>query len=146
VGQRRIPGCVDDPAAEVNVARIQGVDPAVAVAVEGGDWPYAWLAPGYLVDSPRHPLHDAIYGSPDEPNAEDGFLCGRPRALRAHALNTPAHDLAFLTVADEDEAAQPFLRRNGVDGIVTHRHSRRPHGLRGLRAPRHPVRAKGGSV
>jgi hypothetical protein len=91
----------------------------VAVRVEGGDWPYAWLAPGYLGDSPRHPLHDAIHGSPDEPNAEDGFRCGRPRALRAHALNTPAHDLVFLTVAAEDEAAQPFLRRDGVDGIVT---------------------------
>jgi hypothetical protein len=119
LGKGRLPGCGDDPGVEVNVAAIRGVDPAVAVAVEGGDWPYAWLAPGYLPESPRHPLHDAIYGSPEEPNAEDGFRCGRPASLRARALNTPAHDLVFLTVAAEDEAVQPFLRRDGVRGIVT---------------------------
>jgi hypothetical protein len=118
LGKGRIPGCGDDPATEVNVAAISGVDPAVAVAVEGGDWPYAWLAPGYLPESPRHPLHDGIYGGPEEPNAEDGFRCARPRTIRAHALNTPAHDFVFLTVASEDQAAQRFLRRDGVRGIV----------------------------
>jgi hypothetical protein len=119
LGKGRIPGCGDDPGSEVNVAAIRGVDPSVAVGVEGGEWPYAWLRPGYVPESPRHPLHGAIFGSPREPDAEAGFRCGRPWTIRARALSTPAHDLVFLTAAAEDEAFQPILHRGGVQGIVT---------------------------
>lgn len=119
LGRGRIPGCGDDPGSEVNVAAIRGVDPSVAVGVEGGEWPYAWLRPGYVPESPRHPLHGAIFGSPREPDAEAGFRCGRPWTIRARALSTPAHDLVPLTVAPEDEALRPILSRDGVRGVVT---------------------------
>lgn len=118
LGKGRIPGC-DDPGQQVNVVRIRGVSPAVAVGVDDDDWRYAWLAPGYLHESPRHPLHDAIYGSPQEPNAEDGFRCGSQRTLRARALDTPEIQYVFLQVAAEDSELEGFLVRDDVDGIVT---------------------------
>jgi hypothetical protein len=99
--------------------RIRGVSPLVAVGVEGNDWPYAWLVPGYLPEGPLHPLHDAIYGSPEEPNAEAGFRCGPPRVLRTRAVSTPSYDVEPLRVEAEDDDLQSFLLGRGVDGIVT---------------------------
>lgn len=120
LGKGHIPRCSGAPGPELSVLRIRGVDPAVAVVVEGeGDPPYAWLAPGYVPESPEHPLHDPIYGSPSEPNAEAGFRCEPPRQIRARALNTPAFDAAFLQVAAEDGQWEPFLRAGDVDGIVS---------------------------
>jgi hypothetical protein len=105
------------PGRRVEVLRIDGVSPSVAVAI-GGE-PYAWLAPGYLPESRRHPLHGAIYGSPEEPSAEAGFRCESSRTIRARALTTPALDVIPLEVEAEDEQMQPFLLREDVDGIVT---------------------------
>jgi len=120
LGQGHIPRCSGAPGPALNVVRIRGVDPAVAVAAEGeGDPPYAWLAPGYVPESPRHPLHDAIYGSPSQPDAEAGFRCEAPLSLRARALNTPAFDFTSLQVAADDEEFESFLRADDVDGIVS---------------------------
>jgi hypothetical protein len=103
----------------VNVVRIRGVSPQVAVGVEGDDWPYAWLAPGYILESPLHPLHDSVFGSVEKPDAEDGFNCGRTRVIRVRAVTTPAFDVQPLTVEAEDDQLQSFLVREDVDGIVT---------------------------
>ena len=119
LGEGHIPGCGEDPGYDVSVVRIRGVSPAVAVGIGGNDWPYAWLAPGYLPESPRHPIHDAIYGSPREPNAEDGYDCRLPRTLRARAASTPSFDVEPLHVEAEDDDLQGFLLREDVDGIVT---------------------------
>lgn len=120
LGKGRIPGCGNDPVyQQLNVVRIRGVSPSVAVAVASDDWPYAWLAPGYLLESPLHPLHAAIYGSPGLPDAEAGFRCGRPRSLRANAVSTPSFDVEPLRVSAKDENVQRFLLQGGVDGIVT---------------------------
>lgn len=105
------------PGREVKVLRIEDVSPSVAVAIQGE--PYAWLAPGYVSESLRYPLHDVIYGSPGQPNAEAGFRCQPPRAIRARALTTPAFDVIPLEVEAEDEEVQAFLLREDVDGIVT---------------------------
>jgi hypothetical protein len=105
------------PGRDVNVLRIDGVSPSVAVAIEGE--PYAWLAPGYLPESPGHPLHGAIYGSPETPNAEAGFRCQSSTTIKARALTTPAFDVIPLEVEAEDEQMQAFLLREDVDGIVT---------------------------
>lgn len=119
LGRGRIPGCGGDAAYQVNVVRIRGASPQVAVGVEGNDWPYAWLAPGYILESPLHPLHDSVFGSAEKPDAEEGFNCGGMRAIRARALTTPAFDIQPLTVETEDNQLQSFLLREDVDGIVT---------------------------
>jgi hypothetical protein len=119
LGKGRIPGCGNDPDYQLNVVRIRGVSPSVAVAVAGDDWPYAWLAPGYLPESPLHPLHAAIYGSSALPDAEAGYLCGRPRSLRARAISTPSFDVEPLRVSAEDKNVQRFLLQGNTDGIVT---------------------------
>jgi hypothetical protein len=105
------------PGRHVDVLGIEAVSSSVAVAVEGE--PYAWLAPGYLPESLRHPLHDAVFGSPEGPNAEAGFRCGSSRTIRARALTTPVFDIVPLEVAAADEEAQEFLHLEGVGGIVT---------------------------
>jgi hypothetical protein len=119
LGKGRISGCGGDAAYQVNVVRIRGVSPQVAVGVEGNDWPYAWLARGYILESPIHPLHDSVFGSVEKPDAEEGFDCGRTRAIRVRALTTPAFDTQPLTVEAEDDQLQSFLLREDVDGIVT---------------------------
>jgi hypothetical protein len=108
-----------DAAYQVNVVRIRGVSPRVAVGVEGNDWRYAWLAPGYILESPLHPLHDSVFGSVENPDAEEGFNCGGTRAIRVRAVTTPAFDVQPLTVEAEDDQLQSFLVREDVDGIVT---------------------------
>jgi hypothetical protein len=105
------------PGRSANVLEIDGLKPSVAVAIEGE--PRAWLAPGYLPESPSHPLHDAIYGSPRQPSAEAGFRCEPSRTIRVRALTTPAFDVIPLEVEAEDEQVQAFLLRQDVDGIVT---------------------------
>lgn len=120
LGKGNVPSCSGEPRPALDVIQIRGVDPAVAVVIEGeGDPPYAWLAPGYLPESRRHPLHDAIYGSPSEPNAETGFRCEQPRVISVRALNTPAFDSTYLQVAAKDEALETFLSAGDVDGIVS---------------------------
>jgi len=118
-------GCGDParayvPDETVTVRRIRGVDPSVAVAgtLEGGST-IAWLAPGYIAESPRHPLHDAIYGGPSEPDARDGFLCGRPLTTRARALSTHGADGEPLRVQAEDASVESLLIAEGTDRIVS---------------------------
>ena len=119
LGKGRIPGCEGDTGFQVNVVRIRGVSPQVAVGVESNDWRYAWLARGYILESPLHPLHDSVFGSVEKPDAEEGFSCGRTRVIRVRAVNTPAFDVEPLTVEAEDDQLQSFLLREDVDGIVT---------------------------
>jgi hypothetical protein len=120
LGKGRIPGCGNDPVyQQLNVVGIRGVSPSVAVAVASDDWPYAWLAPGYIVESTLHPLHKSVFGSVEKPDAEDGFDCGRTRAIRARAVTTPVFDVQPLTVEAEDDQLRSFLLREDVDGIVT---------------------------
>ena len=118
LGSGVIPDCAEDaPVRKVEVVGIRGVRPSVAVAVLGeGEPPYAWLAPGYLPEHPRHPLHDAIY-APGEPDAEAGFLCGPERTVRARAVTTPS--VGYLQVSAEEDRVQDFLLREDVEGIVT---------------------------
>jgi hypothetical protein len=119
LGKGTVPGCDEDDAGrEVTVVEVRGTSPSVAVALEGeGDPPYAWLAAGYLSESTRHPLHDALYGGPARPDAEAGFRCESPRVLRARALTTPTFD-GFLQVEAEDEELEQFLRAGDADGVV----------------------------
>jgi hypothetical protein len=126
LGTGIIPGCSGAagqevvPDREVTVVRVRGTSPSVAVAIEDeGDPPYPWLAPGYVPESALHPLHEAIYGSANQPNAEAGFRCEVSRTLGARALTTPAFDVVPLHVEPEEQGLSSYLRAGDVDGIVT---------------------------
>ena len=89
LGQGVVLGCGSEelgyyPDEDVDVRSVQGVDPAVAVAavLDDPSEPNVWLAPGYLVESPRHPLHEAIAGSWGLEGFED-FACEETFTTRA---------------------------------------------------------------
>jgi hypothetical protein len=71
----------------VALRAIAGVDPAVAVAVDG-DPRTAYLAPGYFPQLPGHPLHAAIYGSADRPLETLGRRCTSVAAFAGRALGS----------------------------------------------------------
>ena len=90
------------PDEDVEVRRIEGVQPSMAVAarIESADRPFVWLGPGYLVESSRHPLHAAIASSWGL-DAHEGFACGagtsleKPGVVAARPDAKPAHWLSF---------------------------------------------------
>lgn len=78
VGTGLVPGCPSPgetpaPSTRVRLVRIAGVLPALAVGVRRERSVY--LAEGYVIESPRHPLHRRIFrrGSPSETR---GWSCG----------------------------------------------------------------------
>lgn len=115
-----VPGCNDTPGAEsapdrdVRLVAIEGVTARVAVYVD--DEPFAYVAGGYLVESPRHPLHDAIFGSAARPDEHAGFRCGEPRLLRARVEAAPALGRVFR-VEGMNAEAESLLERYD-DGAV----------------------------
>jgi hypothetical protein len=123
LGEGVVPSCNDtvppDPSAEriVRVRALTGISPNVAVAIEedGGE-PTVWLAPGYPVEHPAHPLHDRLFGGSDEPDEERGLTCEAPVSFQARAATTPG-GVAFRVVSD-DEAVAALLARHD-DGSVS---------------------------
>jgi hypothetical protein len=77
VGHRvkaRNPGCgKTTPAHDVEVSTLRGVAPEVAL-VSGSS---LYLSPAYFTQVRSHPLHDALYGSPREPDEARGRPCRR---------------------------------------------------------------------
>jgi hypothetical protein len=71
------PGCNDvageppEPDTPTRLIRIRGIDPRFAVARPASNR-YVYVAAGFLPAVPAFPLHDAIYGRSDLPDA-----CGR---------------------------------------------------------------------
>lgn len=106
------------PDEDVEVRRIEGVDPSIAVAarIESADRPFVWLAPGYLVESSRHPLHAAIANSWGL-DAHEGFTCGRSRATQARALATPLPGQPLKVEADDPEV-EALLTAPGAHRLV----------------------------
>ena len=108
------------PDEDVDVRRIQGVAPSVAVAaqLEDAARPLVWLAPGYLVASPRHPLHAAIVESWGLDDGHEGFTCDESRATRARALSTPAPGQPLEVEADDPEV-EALLTAPGTQRLVS---------------------------
>jgi hypothetical protein len=84
VGTGQIPDCADTgeppgPATPVTLLRVSGVRPAIAVGTAPDRDLY--LRHGFVIQSPRHPLHAKIFrrGSPNETR---GWSCG-PEFRRA---------------------------------------------------------------
>jgi hypothetical protein len=88
LGRTATLGCGGEPNRRVTIFGIRGVSPSVAIAVRpDGEPRFLGLGPGYIVESPRHPLHRAVFGSDDEPDAYKGQRCRTPRSVLARAAD-----------------------------------------------------------
>jgi hypothetical protein len=120
IGKAAIRACPDDPVLPVRAMSIRGVAPAVAIGLEGKEWPRSlWLAAGYIGESPRHPLHRAIYGSDRKPDATAGYRCEAPRTLRARVTRAPQYQRDPVHVVARRAGDTPFLTDGDADGLVT---------------------------
>jgi hypothetical protein len=106
------------PDEDVDVRSVQGVDPAVAVAavLDDPSEPHVWLAPGYLVESPRHPLHEPIAESWGLDGFED-FACEETFTTRARALSTLGPGQG-LEIEAEDPSVESLLVAPGAHRSV----------------------------
>ena len=134
LGSGEIPDCeaggrCSPPGEAVEVFRLEGVDPTVAVATNTG----VYLAPGTFPALPDHPLHEAVFGSASNPNYRK--RCGQPfsfvgevtqagLSLRVDPTDPPPDQLAQLVdddgniwvEVDADTVVEGF-DRNGVATI-----------------------------
>jgi hypothetical protein len=118
-------GCGDPrtvviPDEAVDVSGIERIEPAVAVAatLDSSSRPVVWLAPGYLTQSPRHPLHLAVADAFGEQMRDDGFTCGPALETRARALTTPRREEP-LQVAADDAYVESLLVEPGTQRVVS---------------------------
>jgi hypothetical protein len=138
VGQARVPSCNDTGEAgcerehdgSIEVFRVAGVDPHVALAAHAGAGQNLFLADGFFPQLPDHPLHARIYGSAEQPNERRGWRCGeqipdltgqivgsgtRPRArferdvVRRDAGSTPLFFDAQTVIEGFDQFGIPRL-------------------------------------
>jgi Family of unknown function (DUF6281) len=136
LGEATEPGCADTGGAEpaeneVEVFAIEGVDPAVAFATRPD---FVFLAEGYVLESPAHPLHELIYGREGSP-APPEERCGNPATAEATAVESAAYGLIFRVtdvaggdavfrqtgereVVFDAETAFSGLKRNGVPYVA----------------------------
>jgi hypothetical protein len=124
LGRGVVRGCGSEklgyyPDEAVEVRSVEGIDPAVAVAASTKDSfeSFVWLAPGYLVETPRHPLHAAIakaWGL----EGHEGFVCGGGLMTEARALSTPAPGQPLEVEADDHEV-ELLLVAPGTQRLVS---------------------------
>jgi hypothetical protein len=107
------------PDEDVRVRSVEGVHPSIAVAalLEDADRPIVWLGHGYLVESPRHPLHAALATSLGL-EGHEGFTCGDSRTTTARALSTPAPGESLEVEADGPEV-EALLTAPGTQRFVS---------------------------
>ena len=92
IGEGEIPHCgtggrCAPPEAKTAVFALEGVAPEIAIAAPAVDAEtHFFLALGTFPALPDHPLHEAIYGSPTEPNYRQ--RCGRPFAFAGNVTGT----------------------------------------------------------
>jgi hypothetical protein len=115
-------GCASEemgyyPDEDVRVRRIESVDPFIAVAalIKDAARPIVWRGHGYLVESPRHPLHSAIAWGLD---GHQGFTCGESQTTTARALLTPAPGQPLEVGADDTEV-EALLAASGTQRLVS---------------------------
>ena len=111
------------PHEQVEVYRIGRVDPSVAIGIRreqpGGRRRFLGLGPGYIVQSPRHPFHRVVYESDELPDAYDGQVCRRPRAVDARVIRTPMGDERWLTVRAVAPDDRRYVQGRGVRGVLS---------------------------
>ena len=119
VGTGLVPACPgpgEPPAPPTTVAllRLTAVRPALAIAPRRERRVY--LAEGYVIESPRHPLHRTIFrrGSPSETR---GWSCGAAFPRTGRVTNAPPNVLRIGRAQYFVDAATRFggrLTRHGV--------------------------------
>ena len=84
------PGEKEGPPTPVTLLRVVGIRPAIAVGTRHDREPY--LAEGFFIESPRHPLHRKIFGrrSPDETR---GWSCGTRFRRSGRVTSAPPFNL-----------------------------------------------------
>jgi hypothetical protein len=123
LGEGEVPPCHDGGASDeraqpVEVWRVRGVAPRLAVAQEDGSLS---LAPGYFVALPSHPLHDRFYESAREP-AKPGD--GRRCRVSGRVLAPTSSQLATIRTARGRELDVVIDARTRFDGL---RRAGHPH-------------------
>jgi hypothetical protein len=125
LGTGTVLGCGDAsavliPDERVTVRRVKGINPSVAVAatLEGSTEPLIWLGRGYVLENPRHPLHEAAAGFGLGEPPDDSYACGAPLETRARALSTPRQNFP-LEVQAEDPAVESLLTEAGTQRVVS---------------------------
>lgn len=62
LGRTATLGCKGEPNRQVTIFKVRGVSPSIAIAVKpDGQRRFLGLGPGYIVESPRHPLHARFF-------------------------------------------------------------------------------------
>jgi hypothetical protein len=79
------------PDESVDVRGVAGIHSSIAVAtrLEGSSRAGIWAAPGYLIESPRHPLHEPLAPNWGDAELRDEFTCEETFRTRARSLTTP---------------------------------------------------------
>jgi Family of unknown function (DUF6281) len=89
----------------VEVRRLSGVEPRVAVAVQG-EPEHAYLAAGYFIQLPSHPLHGAIEWSSRSLNELIGCAKSPPMRVEGTIRYGPS---ASLDVSGRDDVARRYV-------------------------------------
>lgn len=115
-------GCSSDVEKEsggeaVDVFRVPGIHPEVALAAYGAFGLTVYVGPGFVTQSPDHPLHDEMYGSARRPNERSGWNCGEPISLTGTVVSAPAYGGGGLEVRLD---ANPLGRQDGRTGLSIH--------------------------
>ncbi len=96
--------------------RLAGVDPRVAVAVRG-EREVAYLAAGYFLELPSHPLHGAIEWSPRALNELSG--CVRSPAMRIEGTLRYGPS-PMLDVSERDRVARRYVGSEALLFVDAH--------------------------
>jgi hypothetical protein len=111
------------PHQRVAIHRVRDVHPSVAIAVKrdepGGRRRFLALGPGYVVQSPRHPLHGVLFGSDERPAPYRGLVCRSPRTLTARVVRAPLGEERWVRVRGMRPGDRRFLRGRNVDGNLS---------------------------
>jgi hypothetical protein len=122
IGPSVVRGCPNDPPLDVTVHRVRGVDPSVAVGVAYDTEPghmTIWGHPGYVIESPLHPLHRAAYRTDDRPAATRiGYRCDEPRRFRVRVVAVQWPGGIPMKVRPLRKADRAYLLGDGMAGDV----------------------------
>jgi Family of unknown function (DUF6281) len=100
----------------VEVRRLSGVDPRVAVAVRG-EPDAAYLAAGYFIELPGHPLHAALEWTPRSLNELIGCAKSPPMRVEGTIRYGPAPG---LDVSERDDVASRYVASEALLFVDAH--------------------------